>query len=231
VLGDPRDRIQKDERNHARDILNGFAYPFHNTFRIGAPESALGLEKGLRFVRMRNRMLSVNKRPIGVRFLALLILIVSAWFGRVAGTAFAHVWVSAHRQRTGERDASERSHLNAVIPVLDTIQRLQAATTVDPENPGSSLFREIGKLKDLKGKPNLQDVRPVVDLELGLAHIEMAVEEEKARDPGKSHVDIQLAEDLFHSLGWRDCSEQTLKAVAQEERRKRALLSGRAITK
>lgn len=53
-------------------------------------------------------------------------------------------------------------------------------------------------------------------LNLGLTYAQLATLEERT-NPAESRKYMDLAQDLFRSLGWRDCSEDALKDAAQKQ--------------
>ena len=179
------------------------------------------------------------RRPIGVWFsLALLILILSSWLGYEAGVGIAHVRNRAKLRTMGSLSASERTHIQAVLSALDAMQELRFLTlfgtkfltSFGTEKVRSLLLFQIGKLEALRARPEIQDVRPAADLDLGVFYTQLAMVEERANNSSEAREHMELAQSLFRSLGWQDCSEGTLKAVAQREFDKWAPKRGRKVT-
>jgi hypothetical protein len=73
----------------------------------------------------------------------------------------------------------------------------------------------------LQSRPDAQQIRPVIDLEIALAHVDTAVAEEQDHNPEAATTHMKSAQALFQSLGWQDRSEETLRGVARRELDKR----------
>ncbi len=160
----------------------------------------------------------MNKRPIGAwSGVALLTLILSLWLGYKGGTGIAHARNSAQQRTMGSLSAAERAHLKAVLQALSRVQTLRFAAAHDLEKLRSNLLFEIENLENLRAQPDMQGVRPVVDLYLGIAYANLAILEERANNTSRAREYIQLAQEVFRSLGWQDYSEEALRAVAQRE--------------
>ena len=130
----------------------------------------------------------------------------------------------------GSYSAPERRHIQAALSALGTMQELRFLTSFGTEKVRSNLLFQIGKLENLRSQPEIQDVRPVADLDLGVFYAQLAIAEEQANNSSKAHEYMELAQGLFRSLGWQDYSERTLKAVAQREFDKWASKPGGKVT-
>jgi hypothetical protein len=171
------------------------------------------------------------RRPIGVWFsLALLILILGGWLGYEAGIGIARVRNRAKLRTMGSLSAGERAHLESVLPRLSSMSMLRFAAIFGAEKVRSTLLFQIGKLESLRSQSDLQEVRAVADLDLGVFYAQLAMVEERANNASKAREYMELARGLFRSLGWQDCSEGTLKAVAQREFDKWASKPGGKVT-
>ena len=156
-------------------------------------------------------MMSVIKRPIGVWFsLALLILVSCCWLGYAAGVRFASARVRRQQETTGPR-------LSPELATLPFMRLLRMASTSNPEKLRSSLLFETGRLEALVQEPKMQDVASVVNLDLAMDYVELAIVEERANNQSEARAHMQSGQNLFRSLGWQDDSEDTLRGVAQRE--------------
>jgi len=171
------------------------------------------------------------RRPIGVWFsAALLLLILSASVGYEAGVRIAHVRNRAKMETMGSLTAPERAHIQAVLSALEAMQQLRFLTSFGTEKVRSNLLFQIEKLETLRAQSEVQDLRPVADLDLGVFYAQLAMVQERANNTVKAREYMELARGLFRSLGWRDCSEGTLKAVAQRDFDKWASKPGGKVT-
>ncbi len=160
----------------------------------------------------------VPKRPIGVWFsIALLLLLLSGWFGYIAGTAAARTRSRAQEQHTVSRlDPATRTRLNSTLSTLSAIEMFRLSTALPSHSSAEDLRRAAIKINSLDRRADVTELQPVVSLNLGIAYVEIAIAEERD-NPAESRNYMNLAQDLFRSLGWHDCSEDTLKAVAQDQ--------------
>jgi hypothetical protein len=110
------------------------------------------------------------------------------------------------------------------------MQELRFLASFGTEKVRSNLLFQIGKLETLRAQPEIQDVRPAADLNLGVLYAQLAMVEERANNEGRARGYMELARGLFRSLGWQDCSDGTLKAVAQREFDKWASKRGGKVT-
>ncbi|MGC2418460.1 MAG: hypothetical protein WA434_11980 [Candidatus Acidiferrales bacterium] len=59
--------------------------------------------------------------------------------------------------------------------------------------------------------------QPAIDFNLGVVYVQAAM---AAKDDGNTALKakyMSAAQSLFQSLGWQDCSEETLKSMAKRE--------------
>src|SRR5208282_2687895 len=92
-----------------------------------------------------------------------------------------------------------------------------ANDTNDPKIREAILRADIEHLRDLRGRPELAEIRPVIDLHLGTAYAIAATIEKHDASKGAAVQDMQSAQALCQSLGWQDCSEETLETLAERE--------------
>ncbi len=65
---------------------------------------------------------------------------------------------------------------------------------------------------------NTAEAKPVLDMNLALANVVAAiVEEQVSNNKDRETNYMGSAQSLYKSLGWRDYSEDTLRALAQRE--------------
>jgi hypothetical protein len=166
-------------------------------------------------------MVSMIRRPIGVWFsLALVILVLGAWVGSKLGSKIAQYWDSRQRQKQATLHGPEWAQVDSVLTQLYAVQVLQlfAGVSENDKKLGQKyLLNEIKGLEDLKHRPGAQEIRPVVDLYLGLAYVGAAMAEEQDGDKDRATKYMKSAQPLFQSLGWRDYSEEALRMAARRD--------------
>ena len=165
-------------------------------------------------------MVGMIKRPIGVWFsVALVILVLRAWVGSKLGSKVAQYWDSRQRQKQATLHAPEWAHVESALSELSAIQTLQlyAVATHNDKNLAKYLLNEIEGLENLKRRSGDVEIRPVIDIYLGLAYVDTTMAEEQVKNKELATKYINSAQTLFRSLGWRDYSEEKLKMVARRE--------------
>jgi hypothetical protein len=166
-------------------------------------------------------MAAVNKGPIGVwSSIALVILVLGAFAGRVLGSAVARYSYRHHQEQQGTLSRSEQVHLDSELAELNAIQmemlyELFALEKIKP--PDKVLLDEIMRLEDLDRRSNLPEIKPVIELRMGLAYVRASMTNEENHQEEQARQNMQSAQALFKSLGWLDYSDETLKAVAKGE--------------
>jgi hypothetical protein len=166
-------------------------------------------------------MVGMKKGPIGVWFsVALVIFVSSAWIGSKAGSRYAQHWENRQRQKQGTLHGPEWARVDSVLSQLDAVQLLHflAGISQNDKKLGQKyLLSEIGGLEELRRRPDTQEIRPVVDLYLGLAYVDEAMTEERDNNKPRAIKYMSSAQTLFQSLGWRDYSEETLRSVSRRD--------------
>jgi hypothetical protein len=161
------------------------------------------------------------KRPIGVWFSVVVVILVSgAWVGSKAGSKILQYWDSRERQKQGTLHGPDWASVDSALTQLYAVQLLQLLAGVsqnDKKLGQKYLLNEIGGLEDLRRRPDAQEIRPVVDLYLGLAYVDVAMADAQDNDKDRATKYMDTAKTLFQSLGWRDYSEETLRMVARRD--------------
>lgn len=157
-------------------------------------------------------------KPIGVWFsIAGLILLVSGWLGYQATLALVGVRFRAQQRRMiAALDPAARARFNSTLSALTVVQMLRLSTTAPSHSSPNDLRAEAEKIQKLAHHPETNDLQPVLELNLGLTYAQLATLEERT-NPAESRKYMDLAQDLFRSLGWRDCSEDALKDAGQKQ--------------
>ena len=167
------------------------------------------------------RMLAMKKGPIGVWFsVALAILVLGVWVGWKLGARIAVYSYRFRQQKIGALSATQRAHVESLLSELSAVQTLQlyAAIIHNHKELGKKFLpSEIAGLEALRHRSDAQEIRPVIDLDLGLAYVDAAMAEEQDNNKELATKHMRSAQTLFQSLGWQDCSEETLRAVAKRE--------------
>jgi hypothetical protein len=158
---------------------------------------------------------------IGIWFsLAVAILVTSAWLGSKLGARVAlYRYHSTQRRSVGTLNAPEYTHLESVLDELDAIARLRLTFLISLNDDKSKmpLPEQLEKITAFRGKVNTAEARPVMDMTLALANVVAAIAEERRNNKDRAETDLRSAQALYRSLGWQDCSEETLRNVAQHE--------------
>lgn len=158
----------------------------------------------------------MNKGPIGIWLsVALLIFLLSLWLGYEAGAGIAHIENPPQLWKMDSLNNVEKQQLEATLSALMTLHNIRFKPRQDKEKQKSALEFEIDRLKDLKAQPAMQSIKPLIDMHLAMAYIDMSVVQQRGDDQTKAHEYMESGTELLRSLGWRDCSEETLKAAAQ----------------
>lgn len=166
-------------------------------------------------------MPGMKRGPIGVWFsVALTIFVLSVWVGSKLGARFAVYQYYRQQQEQGTLSAAERAHHNLVVSELESIQTLYTyvlATRDDKKLNKTCLLNEIRGLEDLEHKADAQQIRAVVNLDLGLAYVDASMAEQQNSNEELAAGYMKSARSLFESLGWHDYSAETLRHVAKAE--------------
>jgi hypothetical protein len=167
-------------------------------------------------------MLAMKKGPIGVWFsVALAILVLAYWIGWELGDGFAVYSYRFRHQKIGVLSQTGRAHVESVLSELHAIQMLQllhaAVAYNHKELAKKHLTDELAGLEALRRRSDAPEIIPVIDLEIGLAHVDAAMAEEQDNNQEAAAKHMKSAQTLFQSLGWQDRSEETLRAAAKRE--------------
>ncbi len=168
-------------------------------------------------------MTPMNKGPIGVWFsVALALLILGVGLGWKLGQRLAVTWYRSHQQRSGPLSPVEQARIHSIISALNAAQTSGlyaglANDTNDPKLRERILRADIERLRSLSARPELAEIRPVIDLNLGIAYAIAATIDKQDASKDAAAQDMQSAQALFQSLGWQDCSEAMLNTVAKRE--------------
>jgi hypothetical protein len=161
----------------------------------------------------------MTKKLIGAwSSVALFIFLFSVWLGYEAGVGIAHKQNLPQLWRLGSLNNVGKQQLDATLPALTKVYALRFNGAHEEEKlNGSNLYFEIDQLKALEAQPNTKAISSVVELHLAIASIGVSALEQRANDTTKARASMESAKALLRSLGWQDCSEETLRAVKQKE--------------
>jgi hypothetical protein len=95
--------------------------------------------------------------------------------------------------------------------------RLYANIYPDDKSLEAKYLSEIAGLERLNRRKNTDEVSPILAFYLGLAHVDAAMVEEQNDEKDQAKEHMESAKSLFESLGWQDCSDETLRAVARRD--------------
>lgn len=160
----------------------------------------------------------MKRSPIGVWFsIALAILVASIWAGSKLGFAFSRYWYSHHQEDRGGLSDADRRSVESELGELEAVQMIRVLNLLNRDGRDQR-FREkqVERLEIIKHESQFPVIKSLVDLELGLRYVQVAVLEEQDSRHDLAEQHIQSAQILFRSLGWQDYSEKTLKTVASQ---------------
>jgi len=163
------------------------------------------------------------ERPIGVWIsAALVIFVMGGWIGTILGASTADQWYRHYPFERGTLSLAESIHLEKAVSELETLQmvRFLARTATRDKSVDGKYLHEIAGIEHLRQHLEQPELRPILDFNSGLAHVDAAIANENAGKPELAASQMKSAEAIFQSLGWQDCSEETLKAAAARDDRK-----------
>jgi hypothetical protein len=154
----------------------------------------------------------MNRRQIGVWFsAAFLILLLSICVGYGGGVGVAHVRHQPKLWKVGSLNDAEKQQFAATLSALTILHSLRFTEEHGQDRLKSALQFEIDHLKEWELQPGMQPIKPVIDLHLARAFVGMSVVEQRGNDQIKANEYMESGKELLRSLGWQDCSEETLK--------------------
>jgi hypothetical protein len=163
----------------------------------------------------------MKRGPIGVWFsVALVIFGLSAWGGFAGGSKFARYRFLRHRQHVEISYSPERALLESESLQFSRLQYLQfliKSTQDDRKAEKEYLLAAIAEFEKEVQKSRRERIKPVIEFNLGLLYVEAAIAERKDGNKDLAEKDMKSAQPIFQSLGWKDYSEETLRAFAQNE--------------
>jgi hypothetical protein len=158
---------------------------------------------------------------IGVWFiLALTILVLSALLGGKVGEKVAlYRYRSAQNRSLGNLSAPEHAHLELVLDELQAIGIFRADILISPNNEKlrPTFPDQLARFEAFGEKVKTAEAKPVRDLNLALSDVVTAIVEEQSNNKDRAANYMRSAQSLYQTLGWRDYSENTLRAMAQRE--------------
>jgi hypothetical protein len=151
---------------------------------------------------------------------AIAIFAMSWWVGATAGKRLAVYWVRHEQKQQEAKYGPERVHLDAELDELFAVSFLRIFVVYDLESKTNSEKTLLGAVSDLQylaDHPNPADLKPVIDLELGIADVKAAAVEEQDNNRDLAESYMKSAQAIFQSLGWRDTSEENLENMMNIE--------------
>jgi hypothetical protein len=161
------------------------------------------------------------RKPIGVWFsIALALLILGVGLGWKLGQRLAVTWFRSHQQSSGPLSRAEQARIHFIVSALSAVQTSalyprMANDMNDSKLRDKTLRADIEYLRVLSVRPELAEIRPVIELHLGIAYAIAATIEKQDASKDAAAQDMRSAQTVFQSLGWQDCSEETLKTLAE----------------
>ena len=152
--------------------------------------------------------------------MALAIFGLCAWAGFSVGSKYAGY---RHRQKQIDVEKSsspERAPLESDLSQFKSMEFLKVLVRTTQTNSRAQkeyLHFEITMLEKQARQPGMERIKNAIELNLGLAYVEEAIAEEQDGNKEHARLDMSSAQAIFSSLGWKDCSEETLRAVARSD--------------
>jgi hypothetical protein len=171
-------------------------------------------------VRLRDSYNEEMNRPIGLWVsAALAIVVVSGWIGAMLGAPIARYWYRNHPFEQGTLSRSENAHIMTVLSELEALQlvRFYARFHTNGTNADERYSHEIAGIAYLRQHTKAPEIDSVLALDLAFAEVDAAVEHEHDGHTILAAAEMSSAVQIFQSLGWKDCSEETLKAAATRD--------------
>jgi hypothetical protein len=163
----------------------------------------------------------MKRGPIGVWFsVALVIFGLSVWGGFHAGSGLARYRYRRNQQELQKSYSPERLRLESESIELRSLEYMQVLVKTTQHN------RKVEKEYVLAAIPAVEKhaqestdgrIRPVIEFNLGLLYLEAAIAEQADGNKDLAEKDMKSAKAIFQSLGWKDYSEETLRAFAQSQ--------------
>jgi len=152
--------------------------------------------------------------------IALVIFGLCAWAGFAVGSKYAGY---RYRQRHTDIEKSyspEQARLESDLSQFRSMEFLKflvRATQTNASVQKEYLHSEIAMLEKQARQPDMERIKNAIELDLGLAYVEKAMAEERDGKNAQARQDTAAAQAIFSSLGWKDCSEETLRIVARKD--------------
>ena len=147
--------------------------------------------------------------------MALALLVLSAWLGSKLGARIAvYKFRSDQKKNLGPFTASEHAHLESLLAELQAAQifRVQFFVSANDDELKKTLPEQVAKFESFEKKTTTAEAKPVLEMDLAFAEVATAITEEQANNKDQSEKYMKSAQLLLQSLGWTDCSGQTLRA-------------------
>ena len=161
------------------------------------------------------------RKPIGVwSSIALVILCLGFWAGWKVGERIA---VYAYKHRTPPPDSLSPSEAAQIDSALSELYQIQIFAAYSEISSGDSRLRKqpspetIRALEKLRKTGKVQELQPVVDLNLAYGYAAAAVGMEEDGNTQAASTYLRSAQPLFQSLGWKDYSDEALRSLGEEE--------------
>jgi hypothetical protein len=161
----------------------------------------------------------VKRGPIGVWFsVALVLLGLGAWGGFYLGSGLARFSYRRNQEGLQKTYSPERLRLESESIEFRSLEYVQVLVKTTQDN------RKVEKEYLLAAIPAVEKhvqestdgrIKPVIEFNLGLLYVEAAIAEQADGNKALAEKDMKSAQAIFQSLGWKDYTEETLRAFAQ----------------
>ena len=160
---------------------------------------------------MGNEWAKVRPSFVLSLMVSLLLLPLCAYLGYLATARIAYRYEQSKSFGTlGRQDAQELRQIG------ETAYAFSLSHILLLEKTQGSLEQNIGVLEKLRPKA-AHEFWPIIDLRLAEDHAVIARIEEQANNSAQATGHRRVAEDLLHSLGWQDVSENALNQLADKQ--------------
>ncbi|MGA8873173.1 MAG: hypothetical protein WB460_18655 [Candidatus Acidiferrales bacterium] len=100
---------------------------------------------------------------------------------------------------------------------VETLRFFASSLAHDKAIRDDDLPKNIEVFQRFSRRQRAPELQPAIDFNLGVVYVQAAM---AAKDDGNTALKakyMSAAQSLFQSLGWQDCSEETLKSMAKRE--------------
>ncbi|HET9402730.1 MAG TPA: hypothetical protein VFO34_17420 [Candidatus Acidoferrales bacterium] len=160
------------------------------------------------------------RKPIGVYLsVALVIFGLTTWGGHKVGAKAAVYWNQHLLHNKAVLAGRDGLYAEGELHNLEEIGMTSLFIRIlgeQPELRRTSVLQQVKLLQSMRRVAGDSDLEEIIDQNLTFAYAFAAIGEDH-ENKIQAAADITSAEKLCGHLGWKDCSESALRAVAEDE--------------